>query len=438
LAITYVAISELRPDPRNPRKHNARQLKQLDRSVSAFGFVTPILIDAGNTIIAGHARHAVARRLGLAEVPVVRLEHLSPAQARALAVADNRLTDLSTWDERLLGELFAELATLDLDFDLEAIGFSLGEIDLKIEGLTVASSGGEDPADQIPGLADTLAVSRLGDLWHLDRHRLLCGDALAPASYDTLLCGEVARVVFTDPPYNVKIHGHVCGNGAIRHREFAMASGEMTHEQFADFLDAALRLQSRHSADGALLYLFMDWRHLSPLLTAGERAELALKNICVWVKPNAGLGSLYRAQHEFVVVLKRGNIPHRNNVQLGTFGRNRTNVWSYPSPSGFGRAGEEGNLAAQHPTVKPVRLIADALLDASARGEIVLDPFLGSGSTLIAAHRVGRICRGIEIDPLYVDVAIRRWQRDTGEDAVLATTGERSDDIATRAESHNG
>jgi DNA modification methylase len=182
----------------------------------------------------------------------------------------------------------------------------------------------------------------------------------------------------------------------------------------------------------------MDWRHLSPLLTAGERAELALKNICVWVKPNAGLGSLYRAQHEFVVVLKRGNIPHRNNVQLGTFGRNRTNVWSYPSPSGFGRAGEEGNLAAQHPTVKPVRLIADALLDASARGEIVLDPFLGSGSTLIAAHRVGRICRGIEIDPLYVDVAIRRWQRDTGEDAVLATTGERFDDIATRAESHNG
>lgn len=438
LAIEYVSIDTLTPDPRNPRLHTTRQIKQIARSLQSFGFNVPILVDRTQRIVAGHGRVQAARQAGHAVVPVIRLEHLTDAQARAFAVADNRLTEIATWDDRLLGQILGELAAQELDFDLEAIGFSMAEIDLKIEGLSVVADGDKDPVDEIPHRTDALQVSRAGDLWQLGQHRLLCGNALTPASYATLMRGEVARVVLADPPYNVAIDGHVCGNGATRHREFAMASGEMSEERFTDFLGQSLQLMSRYSADGSIQFIFMDWRSIASILTAGQSAELALKNICVWVKPAPGMGSFYRSQHEFVVVFKRGNTSHRNNVQLGTFGRNRSNVWPYPSPSGFGRAGEEGHLAALHPTVKPVRLIADALLDVSARGDIVLDPFVGSGSTLIGAQRIGRICRGIEIDPGYVDVAIRRWQRDTGEHAVLEATGERFDDLAARKEDSHG
>lgn len=377
-----------------------------------------------------------AQRLGVREVPVIRLEHLSAAQARAFAIADNRLTEISSWDDRLLGEVFSELAALELDFSLEITGFSMAEIDLRIEGLTEPANGEPDPADALPEMPDQPAVSRPGDLWRLGEHLVLCGDALDARCYNTMAEDGPAEVVFADPPYNVPIRGHVSGTG--RHREFAMASGEMTVGQFDHFLTSVLQLMARHSVPGSIHYVCMDWRHQAALLAAGERVYARLENLCVWVKDSPGMGSFYRSQHELIFVFKNGTGRHRNNVQLGRFGRNRSNVWCYPGVNGFGRRGEEGNLLDLHPTVKPVALIRDALLDCSARGDRVLDPFLCSGSTLIAAERVGRRCRGIELDPLYVDTAVRRWQRYTGETAIHAESGQRFDDVTAKREARHG
>ena len=415
LRIEWLAISELKLDPRNPKQHSARQIRQIAESIKTFGCLVPVLIDRDNKILAGHGRVLALRRLGWAEVPVIRVEHLTPERARAFSVADNRLTELSTWDERLLGEILSELSAAELDFTLEVTGFSVAEIDLRIEQLSVLNTTRPDPADELANCTGEPPVTRPGDLWRAGRHLVRCGDALDPASYEKLMQGLRADVVFTDPPYNVPIDGHVSGKGRVRHRDFAMASGEMTALQFTQFLTTVLRLLVRHSADGSLHYIFMDWRHLLELLTAADGVYSELKNLCAWVKDNAGMGSLYRSQHELVLVFKSGAAPHRNNVQLGQYGRNRTNVWQYPTINNFGRRGDEGNLLTLHPTVKPVALVADAIMDCSARGDIVLDPFLGSGSTLIAAERVGRVCCGIEFEPLYVDTAIRRWQRFTGD-----------------------
>jgi DNA modification methylase len=429
LRIEHVSIERLKLDPRNPRIHSDRQVKQIARSIEVFGFNVPVLADRDNKILAGHGRVYAVRRLRLRQIPVIRLEHLTTEQARAFAIADNRLSETSSWDDRLLAEVFRDLAAVELDFDLEATGFTMGEIDLRIEGLSVATAGNPDPADELPATLDQPPVSRPGDLWELGRHRLLCGDALDRADYASLMQGAAARVVFTDPPYNVPIDGHVSGKGRVRHREFLMASGQMTPAQFTRFLATALELLVRHSAAGSLHYVCMDWRHQHELLTAALGVYAEVKNLCVWVKDNAGMGSLYRSQHELVYVFKNGRAPHRNNVELGQHGRNRSNVWHYAGVNNFGRRGDEGNLAALHPTVKPVALIADAILDCSARGDLVLDPFLGSGSTLLAAERVGRVCRGIELDPLYVDTAIRRWQHFTGESAIHTSTGKRFDDV---------
>ena len=415
LRIERLAISELKLDPRNPKQHSARQIRQIAESIKTFGCLVPVLIDRDNKILAGHGRVLALRRLGWAEVPVIRVEHLTPERARAFSVADNRLTELSTWDERLLGEILSELSAAELDFTLEVTGFSVAEIDLRIEQLSVLNTTRPDPADELANCTGEPPVTRPGDLWRAGRHLVRCGDALDPASYEKLMQGLRADVVFTDPPYNVPIDEHVSGKGRVRHRDFAMASGEMTALQFTQFLTTVLRLLVRHSADGSLHYICMDWRHLLELLTAADGVYSELKNLCAWVKDNAGMGSLYRSQHELVLVFKSGAAPHRNNVQLGQYGRNRTNVWQYPTINNFGRRGDEGNLLTLHPTVKPVALVADAIMDCSARGDIVLDPFLGSGSTLIAAERVGRVCCGIEFEPLYVDTAIRRWQRFTGD-----------------------
>jgi len=438
LRIERLAISELKLDPRNPKQHSARQIRQIAESIKTFGCLVPVLIDRDNKILAGHGRVLALRRLGWAEVPVIRVEHLTPERARAFSVADNRLTELSTWDERLLGEILSELSAAELDFTLEVTGFSVAEIDLRIEQLSVLNTTRPDPADELANCTGESPVTRPGDLWRAGRHLVRCGDALDPASYEKLMQGLRADVVFTDPPYNVPIDGHVSGKGRVRHRDFAMASGEMTALQFTQFLTTVLRLLVRHSADGSLHYIFMDWRHLLELLTAADGVYSELKNLCAWVKDNAGMGSLYRSQHELVLVFKSGAAPHRNNVQLGQYGRNRTNVWQYPTINNFGRRGDEGNLLTLHPTVKPVALVADAIMDCSARGDIVLDPFLGSGSTLIAAERVGRVCCGIEFEPLYVDTAIRRWQRFTGDGATRAGDGSRFDDLVRESEAHDG
>ena len=347
----------------------------------------------------------------------------------AFRIADNRLTEISEWDDRLLAEQLKALSLLDLDFSLEATGFDMGEIDFRIEGLEGGEGEGPDPADDVPELPLGNSVTCLGDVWALGPHRLLCGNALSGSDLDTLMAGQAAAVVFTDPPYNVPIDGHVMGLGRVQHRDFAMACGEMSSTEFTAFLSQALGHAASHSRDGAIHYVCMDWRHLEELLSAGKGVYADLLNLCVWAKDNGGMGSFYRSQHELVLVFKHGKGPHQNQVQLGTFGRYRTNVWRYPGVNSFGRNTEEGNLLALHPTVKPVALVADALLDSSSRGDLVLDPFLGSGTTLMAAERVGRICRGLELDPLYVDTAIRRWQILTGESAILVATGERFEDL---------
>ena len=280
-------------------------------------------------------------------------------------------------------------------------------------------------------------ISKIGDLWLLGRHRVLCGNALDPAAFAALMGEERAAMVFTDPPYNVPIDGHASGLGAIHHRPFPMASGEMDGAEFTAFLGQAFRNLAAFSVDGSLHYICMDWRHVEELLAAGRDVYGELKNLCVWVKDNAGMGSLYRSQHELVFVFKHGRNGHRNNVQLGQFGRNRSNVWQYPGANSFARCGEEGNLLALHPTVKPVAMVADAILDCSARGDIVLDAFLGSGTTVIAAERTGRRCYGLELDPAYVDTIIRRWQALTGGSARHAVSGRSFDDLAREAEAAN-
>jgi len=336
------------------------------------------------------------------------------------------------WDERLLGEQLKELAILDLNLSLEVTGFEMGEIDLRIQGLELTAEGAPDPADAVAPTGPR--VSRGGDLWLLGEHRVYCGSALDDSAYDALMKGETADVVFTDPPYNVRIEGNVSGLGGVQHGDFAMGSGEMTEAEFTAFLTRVCGQLARHSDDGSIHFVCMDWRHMNELLTAGRESYHELKNVCIWAKDNAGMGSLYRSQHEMIFVFKRGQHAHRNNVQLGKFGRNRTNMWHYPSASSFSKSGEEGNLLALHPTVKPVALVADAIMDVSARGDVVLDSFLGSGTTMIAAERIGRRCYGMELDPLYVDVAVRRWQAFTRHNARHAASGKTFNEAAQEVE----
>lgn len=421
LKVSQVPISTLHPDPHNPRVHTPKHIQQIAKSIKAFGFNVPLLVDGQFQVIGGHGRLQAAKLLGWSEVPVISLEHMSKTQLRAFALADNRLCEVSTWDSRLLGQQLKTLSEAELDFDLDALGFDLPEIDLRIQALD--GMGEEEPESVAPS-DDLLVVTQPGDVWQLGPHRIVCGSALEAATYDALMQGQQAAITFTDPPFNVKIAGNVGGKGKIQHAEFVMASGEMSRVEFTAFLAQTLQGIKAHSAPGALLYVCMDWRHLTELSTAGESQGLELKNLCVWTKNCGGMGSLYRSQHELIFVYKNGRgEAHVNNVQLGRFGRNRTNVWAYDGANSFSRKSEEGNLLACHPTVKPVALVMDAILDASDRGSIVLDAFLGSGTTIIAAEKAGRIGYGIELDPKYVDTAIRRWQRLTGGKAIHPDTG---------------
>lgn len=420
--IEVLNLEDIHPNPENARTHSKRQIKLLAKGIAAHGFNVPLLIDKAGLLIAGHGRLEALKFLGRSEAPVIRLEHLTPEEAKAFAIADNRLGDLSEFDDRQLALTLKSLADLNLDFDLETTGFTVGEIDLKIEGLDQPEEASFDPADDPPPSGPP--VCKLGDLWVLGEHRIFCGDALDPESYAALLEGALVDGAFVDGPYNVPIHGHVRGKGRKRQfREFAEAVGEMDGPEFTAFLSEACRLAALHSRDGAVQFWCMDWRHLRHLLAAGGGAFDELLNICVWNKGRGGMGALYRSAHEMIAVFRKGRTQHRNNVELGRNGRYRTNVWSYPGVLSFLRSGEEADLIAQHPTPKPVAMVADALLDVTARGDLVLDSFLGSGSSLMACERIGRRCRGIELDPLYVDLAIRRWRRMTGEDAVRACDG---------------
>lgn len=419
LRIEYLPVAELKPNPRNARLHSKKQLHQIAASIREFGFNVPVLIDKTRSIIAGHGRLEAARMLEMATVPVLRIEHLTDEQKRAFAIADNKIALNSDWDLDKLKLDVKELAALDLNFDLEITGFETAEIDLLIDGATAPVK--PDAGDIIPE-EQAEAVSRPGDLWMLGEHRLICADACDRAAYADLMEGERARVVFTDPPYNVPIDGHVGGLGATKHREFKMASGEMSPAEFGQFLKTVFAHMADVSIDGAVHFICMDWRHLTEVTGAAQGIYSGLKNLCVWNKNNGGMGSFYRSKHELVFVYKVGNGAHVNTVELGTHGRYRTNVWDYAGVNTW-RAGRDADLE-MHPTVKPTALVIDAIKDCSRRGEIVLDPFSGSGTTIIAAQKCRRRARAIEIDPLYVDVAIRRWQTFTGETATLAITGE--------------
>ena len=404
LTVVYTSLDTLTEYPNNPRQHDTKQLIKIQNSIEKFGFINPILVDEHNEIIAGHARLAAARLAHLPQVPVIRLEHLSTAQKKAYRIADNKLAELGTWSVENLQLEFQELEKLDLDFSLGITGFDMGDIDLILEGKEAKA----DPkANNIPFIPDNEVVTREGDIWILGEHRIICGNSLQKETLSQLMEDKKADMVFTDPPYNVKINGHVCGAGNVQHKEFKFASGEMTVEEFTRFLKTSFELLCMFSKDGSLHYICMDWRHIKEIMMAAEVYD-QFKNLCVWRKDNAGMGSFYRSQHELIFMFKHGKEPHINNVELGIHGRYRTNVWNYAgvnTPSA-----ENAEKRAMHPTVKPVELIKDAILDASNRGGVVLDTFLGSGSTLIAAEKAGRICYGVELESKYVDTAIRRYE----------------------------
>ena len=415
LEVSYLALAELKPYANNPRTHSTRQIKQIADSIKTFGFTNPVLVDDENGIIAGHGRVKAAELLGLSSVPTISLSHMSAAQRRAYIIADNKLAENAGWDEDLLKIEFEYLSSLDLDFDLTVTGFETPEIDLFLAG-----EQKEETQEDIP-LPPKNPVTKPGDTWLIGPHKIICGDATKAETYSTLLGDEKAGLVFTDPPYNVPIEGHVCGKGTVKHTEFQMASGEMSPKEFTAFLKGVFGHLVTFSSDGSIHYICMDWRHMREILDAGE-AYTELKNVCVWNKTNGGMGSLYRSKHEFIFVFKNGRSPHVNNIQLGEFGRYRTNVWDYAGVNTF-REGRMDDLAA-HPTVKPVQMVADAILDCSNRGDIVLDCFGGSGTTLLAAEETGRVARLVEIDPAYVDVTLKLAHKQLGLEAVHAETGQ--------------
>jgi DNA modification methylase len=427
LSVEYRSLALLKPDPENPRHHSKKQIRQIARSIATLGFNVPVLIDGQGQLIAGHGRFQAAQLLGMTEVPTIKLEHMTEAQRCAFMIADNRLTEKSVWDQRLLGEQLKELSLLDLDFSLEVTGFELDEINLTIEGHAPASREKDDPADTIFESGTKPQVTEAGDLWNLNRHRVYCGDARDDAAYSVLMQSKHAMAVFCSPPCNDRIRGYLPSFGKNPHLE--SASARMSDGEFTTFLAEVLALLARNSTDGALQYIGIDWRHMPELLAAAHRAYSAFKDLCIWVKDTASQGPLYRSQHELVFVFKSGKGAHRSNIQRGRRGRHRTNVWEYRCVNSSAPMTDENNRPDLHSTVKPVGLIADAILDCTARGDVVLDPFVGSGTTVIAAERTGRICFGLELDPRALDTTIRRWQAFTRQSAIQESTGRTFDEI---------
>lgn len=427
LVIENLSTAAFIANPRNARTHSERQIAKIAASIAEFGFTNPVLVDEHDVLIAGHGRLGAAERLGLERIPAIRLTHLTESQKRALSIADNRIALDAGWNLEILAAELEQLASCEIDFDIEITGFETAEIDLLIDGPSETAE--PDPADAAPEIdRDRPSCTRDGDLWIAGEHRVLCGNALDLAAYRAVLGDARAQMVFTDPPYNVAVDGHVCGLGRIKHREFKMAAGEMSPSQYMTFLETAFHYMADSSVDGAMHFIFMDWRHLGESLRAGTAVYGSLKNLCIWNKTNAGMGSLYRSKHELVLVYKNGKKRHINNVELGKQGRYRTNVWDYAGLNTF-RRGRRNELSA-HPTVKPISLVADAIKDCSRRGGLILDPFGGSGTTLLAAEQTGRRARLLEIDAAYVDVTIERWQKMTGAAARLAATGQTFEEVA--------
>jgi DNA modification methylase len=415
--VEWVPLAKLKANPKNARTHSHKQIKKIRRSLRTFGPLNPILIDENNIILAGHGRAEAARQEGLSHLPVLRFGHLSDAQKRAYLIADNKIAQEAGWDREMLALELGELIELlpPKGIDIALTGFEVGEIDMLMADFTDAPQ----EQDVLPPLPEH-PTTRPSDLWQLGKHRLLCGDARLLCNFERLMAGVSAAAVFCDPPYNLAVKT-IGGRGSIHHPEFAFASGEMSRVDFRQFLHQTLGNGVQVSRPGAVHYACIDWRHVGDLIAVGHELYESMLNLVVWNKTNAGQGSFYRSQHELIGVFAVADGTHRNNIELGRFGRNRSNVWTYPGINSFG----QGRMEAlhSHPTVKPTALVADALLDCTARGDAVLDQFAGSGTLFLAAEKVGRKAYGIEFEPRYVDVAIMRWQDATKRDAVLVDDG---------------
>lgn len=421
LKIYYINPFELKLNPRNSRTHSKKQLHKIAQSIKKLGFNNPVLVDIDNVIIAGHGRVLAARELGLTEIPTICLSHMTKEQVRAYIIADNKLAEDAGWDNEILKIELSFLMNLEPEFEFDATitGFDIPQLDLILNPEIIDSGDEVSKADSdtefLISIIDIPRRVNKGDLWMLGEHLLYCGNSLEESSYKKLLGNEQAQIIFTDPPYNVKIRGNVTKQK--QHEEFELASGEMKKDEFIDFLKTAMSLQAKYSIDGSIHYQCMDWRHVGEMLAAGSDIYSSLKNICVWDKGTGGMGSLYRSQHELIFVFKNGIKPHINNVELGVHGRYRTNIWKY---KGMHASNPQAKtLMKLHPTVKPVPMIMDALLDCSSIGGVVLDSFGGSGSTLIAAERTKRKARIIELEPKYCDVILYRWEHLTGKIAKL-------------------
>ena len=435
--ITRVSIADLKLDPRNPRLHSERQISLLAKSIKSFGFLWPVMIDETRRVLAGHGRIEAAKHLGLREVPTISIHHLSETQRRAFVIADNRLAEQASWDEKLLAEQLRELCEVELDFDLEATGFELDEIDVLIEDVSPKVKDGSDPADELPK-ATPVGVTRAGDLWLAGSHRICCGNSVNPESYSALMKSQRAAVVFTDPPPEVNIGVHATTLGTACDRNRLTLAGETPKSELPDFLCEVMELCGLYSVDGSLNYVVMDWRHMAEVLPVGRQVDSELTSVCVWVKGKAVMDSLYQNQHELIFVFQNGRESHRNNVQSGQHGRHRTNVWRYPGVNSMPRSIAKGNLLEWHRAL-PVALIADAILDCASPRDIVLDPFLGSGTTVVAAERTGRVCYGIELSARSVDTIVRRWQAFTGQSATLENSGRTFTELEQEAgDEHRG
>jgi DNA modification methylase len=416
----------LQPDPGNARLHSKKQQARVTAIIKQVGFINPIVVNSKAKILAGHARYMAAKSLGLNTVPVIVVNGLTAAEEQAYVLADNRIPEGAAWDRSLLANHLNNLAPLlaEEGLSIELTGFEAAEIDGLMGDLVDPEL---DPADELPQIANK-PVSKVGDLWQLGEHRLFCGDSCEEPAVRALMDRDQAAMIFADPPFNVRIKATV-GRGKIKHPEFAQGSGEMSDVEFVVFLKKWMRLAAQFSEEGSIHFICMDWRHLGQTLASGEGVYTEFKNLVVWAKTTAGMGSFYRSQHEFIFVFKNGVGPHQNNIELGRHGRNRSNVWSHAGVNTF-RAGRLEELSI-HPTVKPVALVADAMRDCSRRGQIVFDPFMGSGTTILAAEKVGRRAYGLEIEPRYIDAAVKRWQDFTKRDAILKATGQTFDEVAT-------
>lgn len=413
-------------NPHNARVHSEGQIRKVQRSMAVSGALAPVVLDEGWTILAGHARVEGARRAKMATIPVVQVFGLSEAQKRAFLLADNRIGEDAGWNREFLAAQLPELTAVleEAGYSIEDTGFEIAELD----ELTADFEHGSDPDDEVSDKAVSgPPVLRPGELVQLGGHRLLIGDARIAASIDQLVGQNRPAAAFLDVPYNQPAKA-IGGRGQFKHGNFAFGSGELTRPEFVTFLTESLGNAARVSAPGAVHFVCIDWRHVRDVIEAGEALYGDFIDLVVWNKTIGGQGRPYRSQHELICVFRVGTGKHRDNVQMGRFGRNRSNVWTYAGMNAFG-AGRMENLSA-HPTVKPLRLVADAIKDCTRPGDFVLDTFVGSGTSILAAERVGRRALAMEISPNYGDVAVRRWQAATRADARLVETGQPFDALA--------